>query len=125
MTRTLFLVHKYQQGGHMGFYHAANELPPDCEVTPWLITYWLIIFMKGFRRAHHILSVKFAICDIGSHVTRKKEMTRLQQYFSAVAMNKSSPSAQDVVSVAIWYGNKTFHYLFGTSSSQRPATDLH
>lgn len=119
MTRTLLLVNQYRQAGYMGFYHAANALPPDCEVTPWLITRWLIIFMKGFQSAHHILSVRFALWDIGSRVTRKKEMARLQQYFSAVAMNKSSPSVQDIVLAVIWYGNQTQSHLFGTASSQR------
>jgi hypothetical protein len=119
MTRTLFLVHQYRQAGYKGFYHAANELPPDCEVTPWLITRWLIIFIKGFQRAHHILSIRFTLWDIGSHVTRKKEMACLQQYFSAVAMNKSSPSVQDVVLAVIWYGNQTHRHLFGTTSSRR------
>jgi len=119
MTRTLFLVNQYQQAGYMGFYHAANELSPDCEVTPWLITQWLIIFMKGFQKAHYILSVKFALGDIRSHVTRKKEMARVQQYFTAVAMNKSSPSVQDVLLAVIWYGNQTHRHLFGTASSQR------
>lgn len=119
MTRTLFLVNQYRQAGYMGFYHAANELSPDCEVTPWLITRWLIIFMKGFQQAHHILAVRFALWDIGSRITRKKETARLQQYFSAVAMNKSSPSVQDVVLAVIWYGNQTHRHLFGTASSQR------
>lgn len=119
MTRTLLLVNKYQQTGYMGFYHAANELAPDCEVTPWLITRWWIIFMKGFQRAHHILSARFALWDISSPITRKKEMAHVQQYFSAVAMNKSSPSEQDVILAAIWYGNKTHCHLFGTASSQR------
>lgn len=120
MTRTLLLVNQYQQNGYMGFYHAANALHPDCNVTPWLIYQWLTIFMKGFRKAHHLLSVKFALWGIGSCATAAKETNHILQYFSAVATNKSAPSAKDIVSVVIWYGNQTKCHLFGTPSSQRP-----
>ena len=122
MTRTLFLVNRYQQAGYMGFYHAANYLPPDCEVTPWLIYQWLTIFIKGFQRGHPILSVQFELRDIGACISRKKEMSHVWQYFSAVAANKSSPAAKEVVLAVIWYSNRTQRHLFGTSSSQRPAS---
>lgn len=119
ITRTLFLVNKYQQAGYRGFYHAVNELSPDSDVTPWLINRWWIVFLKGFERAHHILSARFALWDIRSRGGGKKEINRVWEYLKIVAKDSSSPLAEDVLSVAIWYYSQTKSHLFGTSSLQR------
>jgi hypothetical protein len=100
----------------MGYYHAANDLPPDCDVTPWLIFKWHTIFIKGFRKVHHLLSVKFALGDISSCAERNKE---IPQYFSAIAADKSAPCPKDVVLAVIWYSKKTKRHLFGTTSIER------
>ena len=118
MTRTLLLANKYHQNGYTGYYHAANELHPDCDVTPWLIYQWLSVFIKGFRKAHHLLSVKFALGGISSCAARNRE---LSLYFSAIAADNSVSSPEDVILVVIWYGRKTNRHLFGTSSIERSA----
>lgn len=46
-------------------------------------------------------------------------MSQVEQYFIAIAVNKSSPVAEEVILAAIWYGKTTRHHLFGVSSSQR------
>lgn len=119
MVRTLLLVNEFQQNGSKGFYHAACELPPDCDVTPWLIYRWLCIFIIGFRRAHHILAVRFTLWDLGCGSTNKKSTSCIMPYFSAVAANNTTPSAKDIMPAVIWYGSRTKNHLLGTSSSQR------
>lgn len=116
ITQTLLLVNKHQQKGYMGYYHAANDLHPDCDVTPWLIYQWLTIFIKGFRKAHHLLSVMFALGDISSCAEQNKE---IPQYFSAIAADKSAPCPEDVVLAVIWYAKKTKRHLFGTTFIER------
>lgn len=119
MTHALLLVIKFQQTGHKGFHHAACELHPDSDVTPWLIYRWLSIFIIGFRRAHHILAARFALWDRGFRITEKKSTSCIMPYFSAVAANNAAPSTKDIMSAVIWYGRRTKSHLFGTSSSQR------
>jgi hypothetical protein len=120
MTQTLLRVHEFQQAGYKGFHHAAGELHPDCDVSPWLVYRWLSIFIIGFRRAHHLLSVRFALWDLGPGITEKKSTACIMPYLSAVAADKAAPLAKDIISVVIWYGNRTKSHLFGTPSCQRP-----
>jgi hypothetical protein len=118
MVRTLLLVNEFQKKGSKGFHHAACELPPDCDVTPWLIHRWLRIFIIGFRKAHHILAAGFALWDMGAHIM-KDSPSSIMPYFFAVAADNEAPSAKAVMSAVIWYGNRTKSHLFGTSSSKR------
>jgi hypothetical protein len=117
MIQTLLRVNELQKVGYKGFYHAAGELHPDCDVTPWLIYKWLSIFTIGFRRAHHILAVRFALWDMGA--PEQGSAACIISYFSAIAADNAIPLANDVIAAVIWYGNRTKRHLFGISSSQR------
>lgn len=119
MIQTLLRVNELQKAGYKGFYHAAGELHPDCDATPWLIYKWLNIFTIGFRRAHHILAARFALWDMADRITEKGSAGCIISYFSAMAADNALPLASSVIAAVIWYGNRTKRHLFGTSSCQR------
>ncbi len=121
MTQTLLLVNEFQQAGYKGFHHAAGQLHPDCDVSPWLVYRWLNIFIIGFRRAHHLLAARFALWDLGARTTQKGSTACIMVYLSAVAADTADPLAKDIFCAVIWYAKRTKSHLFGTSSCQRSA----
>jgi hypothetical protein len=114
----LLLGLKSRESGQQGFYGAAVGVDPDSRVTPWLVAYWLMVVIKGFRNAHATLIKWYDLSGI--HSGKKHEVyEEASGYFSGLGWK------QEVIRWALMalaftrYSQRTKLFLFGIPSQWR------
>jgi hypothetical protein len=115
---TLLMGFQCWQMGQQGFWGAMLGVDPESMVTPWLVTYWLAVVLRGFRRGHAVLGRFY---DLGS--VRSPEGTLGWQeaagYFSAFGYKAQARWGPSLQSLLLRYSYTTHQFLFGTPSQQR------
>jgi hypothetical protein len=116
---TLLLSLQYRQMGHKGLFGAMVALDPDSLVTPWLVTYWLVVILQGLRRGHRLL-VEF--CDLSAmHTTyRTSPWQEVAAYFIAFGWSPQGRWGPLLQRFLDRYSRTTAQFLFGTPSQSRP-----
>ena len=114
----LLLGLKSRESGQQGFYGAAVGVDPDSRVTPWLVAYWFMMVIKGFRNAHATLITWYDLSGI--HSGKKHEVyEEASGYFSGLGWK------QEVIRWALMalaftrYSQRTKLFLFGIPSQWR------
>jgi hypothetical protein len=110
---TLILGLECWKQGQGGFHGASLQLDPDSLVTPWLIACWLMVILKGLRRAHPVLSRWF---DLSSIHTSREAWEEISDYFFCLGWNSLEPRIPEILHQ---YSRTTRRFLFGLPSQQR------
>jgi hypothetical protein len=113
---TLFLGMGCWQMGQKGFHGASvkvDEVDPESLVTPWLITCWLAVVVRGLRRGHAVLR-QFCNLD-GIHTSGAWE--EVAAYFTAFRLKTDRLTL--LMDLVDCYSRKTGQFLFGTPSQYR------
>lgn len=102
--------------GHQGCQGAALAVDPNSLVTPWLVACWLVLVLKGLKRAHAWLQRWY---DLSSIRTARPGQTweEVSAYFLGLEWKSPGPRFQEVL---LRYSRATQQFLFGTPSGHRP-----
>lgn len=119
VVRTILLVLEYRRRGQRGFYGASLEVDPDSSVTPWLIACWVAVVLKGLRRAHAVLRVRYDLSAIRTTGEGESLGTELEMYFTALGVWPRSAGSKSLVAVVRSYSRHSGGFLFGTPSQLR------
>ncbi len=106
------------QRGQKGFYGASvkvDEVDPDSLLTPWLITCWLGVVLRGLRRGHLVLRRFYHLEETGSSGSWKEAA----RYFAAFGLNPQTNGLVLVIDLVNRYSRATGQFLFGTPSQYR------
>lgn len=111
---TLMLAFGYWQVGQRGFWDASLEIDPDSLLTPWLITYWLKMIVRGLQRAHAVLG---RIYDLSGVRTFGHAMAweTAASYFLALGWDPHTRWGPFLDR----YSRATGQFFFGTPSQHR------
>jgi hypothetical protein len=115
---TLFLGMRYWKKGQKGFHGASVEVDPDSLVTPWLITYWLLMVVRGLRRGHTALRQFYNLDGIHTP-NRVGTWEEVAQYFAVFGLKPKVPWHPLQIDLVDRYSRKTGQFLFGTPSQYR------
>jgi hypothetical protein len=118
---TLLLGYQYWQMGQRGFYGASVKVDADSLVTPWLIACWLVIVVRGLRRAHAVLGRFYNLGDVYALTHRTAPWEQVSGYFLAFGLEPKIPWTSMVLALCNRYSRATSRFLFGTASQQRSA----
>ncbi len=115
---TLLLGFERWQLGERGFHGASVRIDPDSLVTPWLVVCWLIVILKGLRRAHAVLRQWY---DLGNVRTPKRPGTweEISGYFSGLGLKRKTRWRPLLREVLERYSRTTRRFLFSTPSQKR------
>jgi len=118
MIGTLLLGMGCWQMGQKGFHGASVAVDPDSLVTPWLITYWLLMVVRGLGRGHAVLRRLYALDGVRT-LERAKGWQEAAAYFEAFGFGPKRNSHALVIDVVGRYSRSTGQFLFGTPSQYR------
>lgn len=114
---TLLLAHGWWQKGQRGFFRASLEIDPDSLTTPYLIAYWMMVIVQGFRRAHHVLKQFY---DLTAVHTSHEIWEEVGGYFTAFDLQPRISWGPPLSSLLHRYSASSPQFLFGTPSQYRP-----
>ena len=115
---TLLLGMECWQTGQKGFYGASEAVDPDSLVTPWLITCWLVVVVRGLRRGHAMLRRLYPLDAIRT-LEIAKGWQEAADYFRAFDVEPKRDSHPLLMNVVGRYSRSTVQFLFGTPSQYR------
>ena len=115
---TLLLGMECWQNGQKGFYGACEVVDPESLVTPWLITCWLVVVVRGLRRGHPELRRLYPLDGIGT-LERAKGWQEATDYFRAFDLEPKRGSYVLLMDVVDRYSRRTGQFLLGTPSHYR------
>jgi hypothetical protein len=115
---TLFLGMKYWQKGQKGFYGASAEVDPESLITPWLITYWLLMVVRGLRRGHAALR-QFYNLDGTRTPNEVGTWEEAAQYFVVFGLKPKVHWYPFLMDLVDRYSRRAGQFLFGTPSQYR------
>jgi hypothetical protein len=114
---TLLLGFGMWQRGQCGFFGASVEVDQDSLVTPYLIVYWLVVVLRGFRRAHETLR---SFYDLSVKTSQKVVLWHeFAYYFQALGITAKMRWGPLLHDVLYRYSHATRQFLFGTPSQYR------
>jgi len=115
---TLFLGMECWQMGQKGFHGASvkvDEVDPESLITPWLISCWLVVVVKGFRRGHAVLRQFYHLDGIRSCGAWEEAVA----YFAAFGLKPKIERLSLLMDLVYRYSRRTGQFLFGTPSQYR------
>jgi hypothetical protein len=115
---TLFLGMGGCQTGQRGFHGASakvDEVDPESLVTPWLITCWLVMVVRGLRRGNAVLRQSYNLDGI--HTSGAWE--EAAAYFAAFGLRPKVDRLLLLMDLVYRYSRRTGQFLFGTPSQYR------
>ena len=118
---TLLLALQCRQMGQQGFFGASIGVDPESLVTPWLITCWLTVVVRGLRRGHRTLVGLYDLSAISSR-QQSRPWEEVTGYFIAFGLRPLVPGshAEGVIERLLYrYSHATAQFLFGTPSQSR------
>jgi hypothetical protein len=121
VMRTLLLGMQCWQLGQKGFHGAlvkVDEVDPDQLVTPWLISCWLVVVIRGLRRGHAVLRRLYHLDAIRTLETAKG-WQEAADYFVAFGLEPKMDSHALLMDLLCRYSRRTGQFLFGTASQYR------
>jgi hypothetical protein len=120
VIRSLLLGLGCREAGQAGFWGACcivDRVDPESRLTPWLMTCWLTVVVRGLQRAHAVLR-RFYELEHVRIVRGTGPWEIAAQYASALFPDTRDPPLQKVLTR---YGRATSRFLFGTPSQERLA----
>jgi hypothetical protein len=106
------------QMGQQGFWGASTGVDPDSLLTPWLVTCWLMMVVRGFQRAHRVLGRLYDLSGIHT-ADRAVVWEAAAGYFPAFGLQPGIRWGPLLHALLHRYSRATRQFLFGTSSQQR------
>jgi len=119
VVATLFLGLGCWQRGHRGFYGASVAVDQDSLVTPWLVVCWLIVIVRGFRRAHAVLGRIYDLNEVRSTPNSTVAWPEAGSYFLAFSCKPRTLWWPQFQALLNRYSRSTGQFLFGKPSQQR------
>jgi hypothetical protein len=95
-----------------------DEVDPDQLVTPWLISCWLVVVIRGLRRGHAVLRRLYHLDAIRTLETAKG-WQEAADYFVAFGLEPKMDSHALLMDLLCRYSRRTGQFLFGTASQYR------
>ena len=114
----LLLALKSWESGQRGFHGAAVRVDPDSRVTPWLVTYWFMVVIRGFRHAHGMLMRWYDLSGIRS-LGDAGEMEEAAGYVSCLGWKTKIIQWVLIEPPISRYSIQTRRFLFGVPSQGR------
>jgi len=121
---TLLTVLELRQRGQRGFHGASLEVDPDSSVTPWLISCWVAVVLKGLRRAHPKLSRLYDLTGVRSGAGTGSFDIELKGYLIGFGLSPPPGGAVALVAVVQNFSRLTGEFLFGTPSQLRSSRSV-
>jgi len=106
------------ESGQRGFHGAAVRVDPDSRVTPWLVAYWFMVVLRGFRHAHATLMRWYDLSGIGS-LENTGEWKEAAGYFSCLGWKAEIVQWALLQAPVTCYSRQTKRFLFGVPSQWR------
>ncbi|MBC8492636.1 MAG: hypothetical protein H8D43_02530 [Chloroflexi bacterium] len=106
-------------GGGRGFYGASVKVYQDSLVTPWLVACWLVLIVRGFKRAHTALG---RICDLSKVRSAAGSIVawaEVGSYFLVFGYGGQTPWRTRLQELLNRYSRSTRQFLFGIPSQHR------
>lgn len=114
----LLLALKSWESGQRGFHGAAVRVDPDSGVTPWLVAYWFMVVIRGFRHAHGMLMRWYDLSGIRS-LGDAGEMEEAAGYVSCLGWKTKIIQWVLIEPPISRYSIQTRRFLFGVPSQGR------
>ena len=93
---------------------AVEELPGDCEVTPWLLRNWLEVVIVGLHRAHSVLCSWIELTDIRSGDDTVEKLDEVSRYVRR--LGSRGPPLRAAIQR---YSRQAKRHLLGVPSQER------
>ena len=105
-------------GGQRGFHGASAEVDPDSQVTPWLVACWVVVVLRGLRRAHAVLRRWYDLSRIRTS-QRSRGWEDVSRYFLSLGWKRDLCCSSLLREVLHRYTRTTKRFFFGTPSQER------
>jgi len=105
------------EGGGCAF-AAVEELPGDCQVTPWLLRNWLGVVIVGLRSAHPVLCQWYDLTGVHSGDNPTERLSEVLSYFRSLG-SRGPPSRLVLRDMVRRYSRHTSRQLLGIPSQER------
>ena len=115
----LFLFHAVWGDPECTLEDVWNELPPDSNVTVYLLRYWLGEVLRGLRRAHAKLHCRYGLSGVRTGLGLSGQFSELQSYFHACGIRGPPDGNSAVAGLAADYSRSTNRFLVGRTSQER------
>ncbi len=118
VVSALLLGMECWQRGQKGFHGASvkvDEVDPDNLVTPWLITGWLVVVLRGLRRGHVVLRRFYNLDSMRNSGAWEEAAV----YFAAFGLKPQIDGLALLMDLVNRYSRTTGQFLFGTPSQYR------
>ena len=116
---TLLLGMGCWQKGQRGFYGASVVVDPESLLTPWLIAYWLVAVISGFRRGHGVLRRFYSLDGLRTLRSRDGAWEEVAGYFMAFGLRPKVDGSPHLMDLLYGYTRRTSQFLFGRPSQHR------
>jgi hypothetical protein len=100
------------------------EADPDSSVTPWLISCWAAVVLKGLRRQHPILSRLYDLTGVRSQAGTGSLEMELEGYLIAFGLSPPFRETGILLAVVRSFSRRTGQFLFGTPSQLRSSSSV-
>ena len=118
VTGVLLLALTARESGRRGFHAAATGVDQDSGVTPWLVAYWFMAVVRGFRRAHATLTQWYNLSGVHNQ-EKSKVCEEVSVYFSGLEWKRKVLQWAMIVLAITRYSRQTRFFLFGVPSQWR------
>jgi hypothetical protein len=115
---TLLLGLGCWQMGQRGFHGASVEVDQNSLVTPWLVACWLMLVMRGLRRAHAVLRRWYDLTIVRTP-KNPGAWEEISSYFLCLGWKRKTRWRPLFRGVLDRYSRTTKRFLFGTPSQER------
>jgi hypothetical protein len=119
MVITLVVAWRLSDGqGKPRLEKTLDELPGDCDVTPWLLSCWVQVLGQGLRGAHPVLAGWHDLSAVRSGTRLADTLSEVALYLGTLGI-RGPPRIEGIEEVLLRYGSQTGRFLIGTASQDR------
>jgi hypothetical protein len=97
---------------------AVEELPGDCQVTPWLLRHWVGVVLVGFRGGHGVLCRWYDLSGLHSGERLMERLDEIYDYYRSLG-SRGPPSRLGLREMVRRYSRVTGRYFLGVPSQER------
>ncbi len=119
IVATLLLGFRCWHDGRRGFYGASVKVDQESLVTPWLVAWWLVVIVRGLKRAHAVLGRVRDLSKVRSAVGSTVAWAEVGSYFLAFGYDSQTPWRARLQELLNRYSRSTRQFLFGIPSQHR------
>ncbi len=119
IVETLLLGLGCWNKGQRGFHGASAEVDQESLVTPWLVAWWLVVIVRGLKRAHAVLGQVRDLSKVRSAAGSIVAWAEVGSYFLAFGYCSQTPWQMRLQELLNRYSRSTRQFLFGIPSQHR------